>query len=133
MKNATDALNAELVELKEIMGKMDYELASRTANLFMRTAYALDDQKGVFVGETLNTICGHLDYVLRTYRISRDEWIDTHGEAMDAMAKLVDAYVGQGADLYTHMQQLRYHVTSLVINAERRFPTRDPPAEQGRS
>lgn len=130
MKNANDALNAELLELKTIMGKVDYDLAARTANQFMRAAYMLDDQRGVFVGETLNTICGHLDYILRTYRIGRDEWLDAHGTAMDIMDKLVGAYAAQNKDVYNQMQQLRYHVTSLVINAERIYPTRDPPVEQ---
>ena len=133
MKNAKDALNTELVELKEVMERMDYELAARTSNLFMRTAYALEDQRGVFVGETLTAICGNLDYVLQTYRIDRERWIHEHKTTMDIMTKMVDAYSSQNKDVYTQLQQLRYHVTSLVIDAERHYPTRDPPTEQGMS
>lgn len=129
MKTPKDALCVEVETISDAIERGQFHLAVNAANNLTRVAYSLESISDVFLGEVMGAICGHIDFVLRSYQVSREDGEAMHAEIMRHMIELTVAH-HEGQKVYHPLQEMRFVATSFVLNAEQRYP-RKPQAERG--
>ena len=131
MKSPDAALYAGFEAISNAIERGQFHLAASASNNLTRLAHSLESMEDVFVGDVMSAVCGHIDYVLRSYLVSREDRDVIHATIARHTVDLVNARKEQ-QDVCHILQHIRYDTTSFVLDPEQRYPPRiNPPAEQG--
>lgn len=133
MKSPQDALTVGVEAILDALERGQYSLAARASGNLTRLAYSLESVDDVFIGEVMSAVCGHVDYVLRSYHVDGGDMNNIHESIVATMGILVTAYKERTDGVGTALQNLRYLATSLAIDAEQRYPLRNPPEQGGQA
>ena len=132
MKSPEEALCAEVEKIASAIYRGQYRVAASAASNLTRVAYSLDSIDDVFIGEVMSVVCGHVDYVVRSYYVDKENMDVVHAQIAAYMDELVANHKKQ-QNICHILQQIRYVATTLALDAEQDYPPRTTPsAEQGR-
>lgn len=132
VKTPENAICDEVEAVANAIEPGQFRIATSAANNLTRLAYTLESHSDVLLGEVVSTICGHIDFVLRSYQVGGVDRDSVHNDMVQYMADLVAAHQNK-QDIYQSLEQMLFVATSFVLNAERRYPLKPliPQGEQG--